>query len=105
YFRELSGVPFDESGIAVGALAALTMVNCLGVRAGSNLQSTFMVLKIGAIGMLVAFGFGALRAEAPTAPAAAGGTTLTSFGAALVPVLFAYGGWQTSSFVAGELKS
>ena len=25
-------------------------------------------------------------------------------GAALVPVLFAYGGWQTSSFVAGELK-
>jgi APA family basic amino acid/polyamine antiporter len=26
------------------------------------------------------------------------------FGAALVPVLFAYGGWQTSGFVMGELK-
>jgi APA family basic amino acid/polyamine antiporter len=29
---------------------------------------------------------------------------LASFGAALIPVMFAYGGWQTSGFVAGELK-
>ena len=30
--------------------------------------------------------------------------SLTAFGAAMTPVLFAYGGWQTSSFVAGEMK-
>jgi APA family basic amino acid/polyamine antiporter len=30
---------------------------------------------------------------------------LSSFGAAMVPVLFAYGGWQTACFVAGELKT
>jgi APA family basic amino acid/polyamine antiporter len=29
---------------------------------------------------------------------------MSAFGAALVPVLFAYGGWQTSSFMAGELR-
>ena len=29
---------------------------------------------------------------------------ITAFGAALVPVLFAYGGWQTSCFVAGEVR-
>jgi basic amino acid/polyamine antiporter, APA family len=29
---------------------------------------------------------------------------MTTMGAALVPVLFAYGGWQTSSFVAAELR-
>ena len=29
---------------------------------------------------------------------------VTAFGAALVPVLFSYGGWQTSGFVAGEMK-
>jgi APA family basic amino acid/polyamine antiporter len=29
---------------------------------------------------------------------------LTAFGAALVPVIFAYGGWQTATFVAGEIK-
>lgn len=103
YFRELSGAPFGDGVIAVGALAGLTAVNCLGVRAGSNLQSGFMLLKIGAVGMLVALGFGAAAAMAPAAPSAP--TPLTAFGAALVPVLFAYGGWQTSSFVAGELES
>ena len=104
YFGNLSGVPAGEGAIAVGALGVLTAVNCLGVRAGSNLQSVFMVLKIGAIAMLVALGFRAAPAAAAAMPAAES-TGLTTFGAALVPVLFAYGGWQTSSFVAGELKS
>ena len=30
--------------------------------------------------------------------------SLTSFGAAMVPVLFAYGGWQTANFLAAEVK-
>jgi APA family basic amino acid/polyamine antiporter len=29
---------------------------------------------------------------------------LTAFGVALVPVIFSYGGWQTATFVAGEIK-
>jgi APA family basic amino acid/polyamine antiporter len=29
---------------------------------------------------------------------------ITAIGAAMVPVLFAYGGWQTSTFVAGEIR-
>jgi APA family basic amino acid/polyamine antiporter len=29
---------------------------------------------------------------------------LTAVGAAMVPVLFAYGGWQTATFVAGEIR-
>src|SRR5262249_17926469 len=29
---------------------------------------------------------------------------IASFGAAMVPVLFAYGGWQNSGFVAGEMR-
>jgi APA family basic amino acid/polyamine antiporter len=107
YFRELSGAPIADGVVAVSAIILLTSVNCLGVRAGSGLQSVFMLLKIGAIAMLVMFGFGA-AAQVPEAARRvvvtdAGG--LTGFGAALVPVLFAYGGWQTSSFIAGELKA
>ena len=69
--------------------------------AGATVQSVLMVIKIGAIVGLVATGL----FFAPSAPYPAGGaaaTGATAMGAALVPVLFAYGGWQTSSFVAGE---
>lgn len=91
--------------LATGALLALTVVNCLGVALGSRVQSVLMVLKIGAIGGLIACG---LLIAAPAAQAAETGGARTidifAFGAAMAPVLFAYGGWQTASFVAGELK-
>ena len=67
-----------------------------------------MVLKIAAIAGLVAVGFAFFDgSRAPLAPALDRPPSfdlLTAFGAALVPVLFAYGGWQTSGFVMGELK-
>jgi APA family basic amino acid/polyamine antiporter len=107
YFRELTGWNIERSVIAVVTLAALTIVNCLGVRSGSNVQNTFMVMKIAAIVMLVLAGWNALRA--PSAPASAstsvGANDATHFLAAMVPVLFAYGGWQTASFVSGELRN
>src|SRR5215470_12759763 len=53
YFRELTAIGASDAVVALSALALLTVVNCLGVRAGSNLQSAFMVLKIGAIAMLI----------------------------------------------------
>jgi APA family basic amino acid/polyamine antiporter len=66
------------------------------------------VLKTAAIAGLVAVGlvaFGgervALRPVLDRSPSLG---LVTAFGAALVPVLFAYGGWQTSGFVMGELK-
>jgi len=106
YFLELSGARGDEGAVAALALASLSAVNCLGVRWGSNVQSVLMVLKVAAILGLVACGL--LAAGAPSVPPpaspAASAWGLTSLGAALVPVLFAYGGWQTASFVAAELR-
>jgi basic amino acid/polyamine antiporter, APA family len=104
YFRELTAIPASDGLIALVTLGTLTIVNCLGVRAGSNLQSTFMVLKIGAIVLLIGYGFRAPPATASFAADSAG-AGVASFGAALVPVLFAYGGWQTAGFMAGELRS
>jgi APA family basic amino acid/polyamine antiporter len=106
YFRDLSGSAASDGAIAALALACLTLVNCLGVRAGSNVQSALMALKIGAVLLLVVIGARALPAVPVTSPEAdAAGLLgrLTMFGAALVPVMFAYGGWQTASFMSGEL--
>jgi APA family basic amino acid/polyamine antiporter len=107
YFRELTGVAAPDGVIAAAALAALTMINMLGVRAGGTTQNAFMVLKLAAIAALVGAGFAFARPAAavvaPAAPAPSFGL-LTAFGAAMVPVLFAYGGWQTAPFVATEVR-
>lgn len=108
FFRSLTGVAWPEWTIALAAISALTVINCFGVRAGSGVQSVLMVLKIGAVLALIASGlWHAPAAGAASAPLAAGprGFSLwTAFGAALAPVLFAYGGWQTAGFVSGELR-
>jgi APA family basic amino acid/polyamine antiporter len=105
YARELVAMPLGVGPLATLVLLALTVVNCLGVRAGATLQSALMVTKIIAlVGLIVAGLFFAAPASAPVRPPPASTGLVTAMGAALVPVLFAYGGWQTSSFVAGELK-
>jgi basic amino acid/polyamine antiporter, APA family len=107
YFVELTGLPLGYSQLAAIVLAVLTLINCLGVRAGSTLQSVLMVLKIFAIASLVICGlvFGERVNQSSTLlDRPASFDLLTSFGAALVPVIFAYGGWQTATFVAGEIK-
>jgi APA family basic amino acid/polyamine antiporter len=105
YFLELTHWSVSESAIAAGVLALLTAINCLGVRAGASVQSALMVLKIGAIVALVAVGL-AFAGPAPAVPAAPApdGSILAAILAAMTPVMFAYGGWQTSSFVAGEMR-
>ena len=107
YFGNLVQLPLPDSGVAVAVLALLTLINCLGVKSGSNVQSGLMLLKILAIAMLVAVGLLLAPAAGPRPPAAGPGSmaTLAAIGAALTPVMFSYGGWQTSSFVAGEMRN
>ncbi len=107
YFVELTHLPITSAYLAAIVLAILTIINCLGVRAGSTVQNILMVLKIVAIAMLVVCGFvfaerSANPAELLDRPVSL--DLLTVFGAALVPVIFSYGGWQTATFIAGEIK-
>ena len=110
YFVELTHVPLADWVVAVLGLASLTVINCLGVRFGSSVQSALMVLKILAILMLIICGLilYSPREELLTEPlnmtSQGDFEFITSVGAAMVPVLFAYGGWQTASFVAGEIR-
>jgi len=102
YFINLTGVHAADWLIASIALAILTIINIFGVRAGSNTQTVLMLLKLAAILMLIGTGIFFGRGAA----AEVGGATpnLLSFAAAMTPVMFAYGGWQTSSFMSAELK-
>jgi APA family basic amino acid/polyamine antiporter len=105
YARELTGSAFSDAVLASVTLLVLTAVNIAGVRSGSNVQTALMLLKLAAIIALIVAGLTWSRPEVAVAVAAAPKTTsILSFLAALTPVMFAYGGWQTSSFIAAELK-
>jgi APA family basic amino acid/polyamine antiporter len=108
YSGRLLGVSLPEPALGMAALLALTVVNCLGVAMGTRVQSALMVLKIAAIATLIVCGWllvPPVTGTAAAAPLAGQGVrALFAFGAAMAPVLFAYGGWQTASFVSGELR-
>jgi APA family basic amino acid/polyamine antiporter len=71
-------------------------------------QSGLMLLKIGAIAALVIIGFTvgghAPEHSAPLLEKPFSFDVLKSIGAAMVPIAFAYGGWQTATFVAAEIR-
>jgi APA family basic amino acid/polyamine antiporter len=103
YFVPLG--PVGSRVFALVALALVTVVNVVGVKAGARMTNVLTTLKLAAIGFVVIVGlvlgsssttdFGAVALPAHPAPAVA---------AALVGVLWAYGGWQHVTMAAGETK-
>jgi basic amino acid/polyamine antiporter, APA family len=99
---DVSSVP-----LAVAAIGILSIVNYLGVKPGSRVLNVFVVLKVAALTALI--GAGALAPATPdwwsSAREVSSSSTLVAFGAALVPILFAYGGWQNANYVAEEIDN
>jgi APA family basic amino acid/polyamine antiporter len=94
--------------LAIAAIASLSLVNYFGVKPGSRVLNVFVVLKVGALAIIIVAGALApssagwwSEARTSAAPASA----LLAFGAALVPVLFAYGGWQNANYIAEEIDN
>jgi APA family basic amino acid/polyamine antiporter len=92
--------------VAIAAIVFLSIINYLGVVPGSRLLNVFVVLKVAALAVLIASGLffsGVLdAAQEVAAPSSVG--TVTAFGAALIPIVFAYGGWQSVNYVAEEIR-
>jgi len=100
----------SEPWLAAVAIVLLSLVNALGVRPGAWTQNVFTLLKLAAIATLVlAALFGGHPATAATCagacdiPTSSSTSVIVAVGTALVPVLFAYGGWQQTNFVAEEM--
>ncbi|HEU4935350.1 MAG TPA: amino acid permease [Vicinamibacterales bacterium] len=109
YTLRLVGHP-DVSPIplAIAALLILSLINVLGVKPGSRVLNVLVILKIGALVVLIVFGL--FAPGTPGWSTIGKSTTLAdtssaiAFGAALVPILFAYGGWQNANYVAEEVE-
>jgi APA family basic amino acid/polyamine antiporter len=98
--------PFQQKVVATGVIALLTVVNILGVRKGAAVQTIFMFAKLAGLAIVVGFAlFSSGIQQLPSAlPLPTEHTTLSSFGLALVGVLWAYHGWHHLSYAAGEVK-
>ena len=102
YTLALLGLPHRFSvPLAIAAIVLLSGINYVGVRPAAITQNIFTLLKLAALALLI--GAGILIAS-PTAPSPASNPPLSSgLGAALVPILFTYGGWQQTNFIAEEI--
>jgi len=110
YVVTLAGLPPEfTTRVAVGAILLLCIVNYLGVEPAAVTLNVFTVLKLAALAALIVAGLVLTPPTAPvrplpplTAPVGALGVVVT-LGTALVPILFAYGGWQQTNFIAEEI--
>ena len=98
--------------LAIGAIVVVCAINYVGVAPGAITQNVFTVLKLGALAALIVAGLvlpvhptGAdLGLRHPPLVVPTGMLSIgVAIGAALVPVLFTYGGWQQTNFVAEEI--
>ena len=107
YAMRLVGVTgVSPRPLAIATILVLSVINYLGVKPGSRVLNVFVVLKVAALAVLILLAW-----FQPAAPEwlARGRTddtpsTVLSFGAALIPILFAYGGWQTVNYLAEEMR-
>src|SRR3989454_1031834 len=99
--------------VAIGAIALLSGINYVGVKPAAVTQNVFTLLKLAALAVLIVAGLAlavpvtALHRSPPPSPDPGGVVGVVgvavALGAALVPILFTYGGWQQTNFIAEEI--
>jgi APA family basic amino acid/polyamine antiporter len=92
--------------VAVGAIVFIVAVNFRGIRAGALVQNIFTLLKLGAVALLIVVGLVLARGHYGIAFAPDTGHAVSpgTFIGALLPVLFAYGGFHYLNDLAGEVR-
>jgi len=95
--------------IALCFVAFLVIVNYIGVRWGANVQNALTIIKFGGlvaicgIAFIFAKGGNTSHFVSPSPPRFSM-SLLGGFGAALVASLWAYKGWESATYSAGETK-
>jgi APA family basic amino acid/polyamine antiporter len=102
YALALAGLPERFTvPVAVGAIVLLAGINYVGVKPAAITQNVFTILKLAALALLI--GAGLFLAIPPKSVRPILEPNPSGFGAALVPILFTYGGWQQTNFIAEEI--
>jgi APA family basic amino acid/polyamine antiporter len=112
YSADLLHLPGSaQKPLGIAAIALLSGINYIGVKPGAIAQNVLTALKLSGLALLIGVGlFTALpqgAAETARLSSYASGPTgfgiVIAVGSALVPVLFTYGGWQQTNYIAEEM--
>ncbi len=99
--------PLEMQLISVAMIGVLSFVNVIGTRHSANLQNVTTLIKVAAIlamcAVLLYLGRGYSASFAALWPAHFDAPIAAGFGLAMIPVLWAYEGWQWVSYSAGEM--
>ena len=103
--------PFADIGLKLTAIAAIMLiaiVNYYGVQFGGLVQNVFTFMKVAAIGGIVVLGFsmgnGSVEHFFPLWGAPVSGSLLPTIGVAMIATLWSYDGWNSLTYMAGEVK-
>jgi basic amino acid/polyamine antiporter, APA family len=92
---------------SIAVVLVLSGLHCFGVRQGTFMQNALTIMKIGALLAIIIlgalFGAGDTRHFQPLFDWDKIGNS-SLFGAAFIPVIFAYSGWNAITYIAGEVK-
>ena len=108
YFARVVPVsPLMQTFVAVVVIAIVTAVNVWGTRQSSDLQNWTTLVKAGVIvimsAVLLSLGHHAREVVPALGATQHGATLFSSFGLAMIAVLWAYEGWQFGTYSAGEV--
>jgi APA family basic amino acid/polyamine antiporter len=101
-------VPLSPIGlkiVAVAGIIVVTAINVRGVKTGGIFSDVFTILKlVGIVGLvLVGFLFGSVHRTDFTFSLFSDGFNSSMLAAAMVGVLWSYGGWQHATFASAEV--
>ena len=90
--------------VALTAIAALTAVHVVGVGPGRVVQNILAGLKVAVLVTFVAIGFTLGQGSGANFAAGGGSVAGSSWLQALLPVMFAYSGWNAAAYLAEEIR-
>ncbi len=96
--------PAWTTGLSILLIMGLGLANILGVRWGARIQNVTVLSKMFTLLVIIVLAMGAPTATAPILEST---TTngMPGFLAALVPALFAFGGWHQVLWISGEVSN
>jgi APA family basic amino acid/polyamine antiporter len=90
--------------VALALIAALTVVHVRGLGPGRVVQNALALVKVLAFVLFVALGFMLGQGE-PSQIVAAGSSGAAPLLLAIIPIMFAYSGWNAGAYLAEEIRA